>query len=58
MGHHGTFAQLHNGLDGIGKLVDIDADLAVIEYFESPRDRSFIAFRYPSHLSGRSNSRH
>jgi len=36
MGHHGTFAQLHNGPDGIGKLVDVDAQEAVIEYFESP----------------------
>lgn len=36
MSYHGAFAQLHSGPDGIGKLVDVDAHQAVIEYFESP----------------------
>src|SRR5260370_12808696 len=31
MGHHGTFEQLHNGPNGIGKLVDIDAVIVRVD---------------------------
>jgi ATP-dependent helicase HepA len=36
MGYKITFVQLHDGFDGVGKLVESDANQAIIEYFESP----------------------
>ena len=36
MGTRSTFVQVESGKDGIGKLVEIRANVAEIEYFESP----------------------
>jgi len=48
MGMTCAFVQVDGRLDGIGKLTDLDANSAVVEYFTSPAGPSLERVRVPA----------